>query len=321
MMQEQITVSIVCMTYNHGPYIEQALQGFLIQKTSFKIEVLVHDDASTDQTAAIIRQYEQQFPEIIKPIYQTENQYVKGGASRLNRLRAKGRYIALCEGDDFWIDPLKLQKQVDYMERNPVCTMCVHAAIKVFPNGRRMKNMVRPAIKSRIFTTEEVILGGGGLFATNTIMYPAKYLDWRPDFCRIAPVGDYPLAVFLSLQGEVYYIDEAMSAYRKNAPGSWSRGMAMDVDRRKLHHQRVIEMLDSLNNYTEGKFCDAIQSRKLHNQLELSLSMRDFNRVKYGDLQVVYNHLDFYGKIKIAVKQYLPFLEPFLIRIKMRIFG
>ncbi|MDD2495369.1 MAG: glycosyltransferase, partial [Tissierellia bacterium] len=113
-------VSICCLTYNHELYIRDTIEGFLIQKTTFPIEVLIHDDASTDKTAEIIKEYELKYPNLIKPIYQLENQYSKGVSvsATYNFPRAKGKYIALCEGDDYWIDSLKLQKQVDFLEEN-----------------------------------------------------------------------------------------------------------------------------------------------------------------------------------------------------------
>lgn len=114
-------VSICCITYNHVTYIAQAIESFLMQKTTFPFEILIHDDASTDGTSEIIRDYERKYPDIIKPIYQTENQYSQGRSisATYQFPRAKGRYIALCEGDDYWTDPLKLQKQVDFLEANP----------------------------------------------------------------------------------------------------------------------------------------------------------------------------------------------------------
>ena len=113
-------VSICCIAYNHEPYIEDALEGFLIQETDFPFEILIHDDASTDKTADIIHEYEARYPKLIKPIYQTKNQYSQGKKpSYFNFERAQGEYIAMCEGDDYWIDPLKLQKQVDFLKKNP----------------------------------------------------------------------------------------------------------------------------------------------------------------------------------------------------------
>ncbi len=120
-MNQDIIVSVNCLAYNHEPYIRDCLEGFIMQKTNFLFEVLVHDDASTDKTADIIREYETKYPDIIKPIYQTENQYSKGiGVVRTFQYpRAKGEYIAICEGDDYWTDPYKLQKQVDFLDENP----------------------------------------------------------------------------------------------------------------------------------------------------------------------------------------------------------
>ena len=125
-----LMVSIWCITYNHEPYIRQCLEGFVMQKTNFRFEAIVHDDASTDGTAAIVREYAEKYPDIIKPIFEIENQYSKGDGS-LDRIMEEvctGKYVAFCEGDDYWIDPLKLQKQVDYLESHPEYSMCFHNA-------------------------------------------------------------------------------------------------------------------------------------------------------------------------------------------------
>ncbi len=123
MNDDNILVSIQCLVYNHEPYLRQCLDGFVMQKTNFRFEAIVHDDASTDGSAAIIREYSEKYPDIIKPIYEAENQYSKhGGFSALFDIlnsACKGKYIAMCEGDDYWIDPMKLQKQVDFLESHP----------------------------------------------------------------------------------------------------------------------------------------------------------------------------------------------------------
>ena len=139
-MDNEIKVSIICNAYNHEKYIRDALDGFVMQKTNFKFEVLIHDDASTDHTADIIREYENEYPDIIKPIYSKENQYSKkdGSLSRIQYGRAKGRYIAICEGDDYWTDPLKLQKQYDAMEKHPEVDICAHAVNTVIANTKKI---------------------------------------------------------------------------------------------------------------------------------------------------------------------------------------
>ena len=120
-------VSICCITYNQEAYIRDALDGFIKQKTNFQWELLIHDDASTDRTAEIIREYAKRYPDRIFPILQTENQYSQGLTNisgTFNFPRARGKYIAMCEGDDYWTDETKLQRQVDFMEAHPGCSLC-----------------------------------------------------------------------------------------------------------------------------------------------------------------------------------------------------
>ena len=129
--QSEVMVSICCITFNQKDYIRDALDGFLKQKTDFSYEILIHDDASSDGTGEIIREYALRFPDRIFPILQTENQYSRGLTNisgTFNFPRARGRYIAMCEGDDYWTDENKLQQQVDFMEAHPDCSICFHSA-------------------------------------------------------------------------------------------------------------------------------------------------------------------------------------------------
>ena len=146
------------MAYNHASYIRQCLDGFMMQKTNFLFEVLIHDDASTDGTQEIIREYADRYPELINPIYQIENQYSKG-ISPLRQIlfpMAKGKYIALCEGDDYWIDPLKLQKQVDFLESHNELTFCVHRYKRFFV----ISNIVEDDLHPGLFLGKEFLVIG-----------------------------------------------------------------------------------------------------------------------------------------------------------------
>jgi glycosyltransferase involved in cell wall biosynthesis len=309
MVKDDIIVSINCTTYNHEDYIADAIESFLMQKTNFKYEILIHDDASTDRTAEIIKEYEKKYPDVIRPIYQIENQYSKGIKKisyKFNSTRAKGKYIALCEGDDFWTDPYKLQKQVDYMDRNPDCSMCVHAAYKVTPEKRKMKLHIRPNIGNKIFSVEEVIEGGGGLFATNSIMYSREKGIERPPFYENAPVGDYPLAIYLALQGTVYYIDEFMSAYRVGVQGSWTSFTFSDHRKTITHFQKSIDMLDEINNYTDFLYDKAIERRKRDIEFKYLLAQGRYSEIKIGKYSEIYDKLGVLQKIKLFLKQYCP---------------
>lgn len=137
-----LMVTIQCITYNHEPYIRQCLEGFVMQKTNFRFEAIVHDDASTDGTAAIVREYAEKYPDIIKPIFETENQYSKhdGSLSRIMDEHTHGKYVALCEGDDYWIDSLKLQKQIDLLEEHEDCSFVYSGFNVVDQNSGQLPN-------------------------------------------------------------------------------------------------------------------------------------------------------------------------------------
>lgn len=212
-MQEPL-VSICCLAYNHEPYIRECLDGFMMQKTDFSFEVLIHDDASTDNTADIIREYEAKYPGIIKPIYQTENQYSKRvGVTRTFQFpRAKGKYIAMCEGDDYWIDPLKLQKQVDFLETNPEYTMHCHNATKIF-DIERVPELFNKRLSSGELLLRDIITEW--IIPTASIMFKKEILP-LPIWANQVYSGDMTLALLAVSKGKIYYSSEVMSVYRIN---------------------------------------------------------------------------------------------------------
>lgn len=233
-------VSISCITYNHERFIPQCLDGFLMQQCNFDFEILIHDDASTDNTAAIIREYEAKYPDIIKPIYQTENQWSKGIKSinpTFNYPRVKGKYIALCEGDDYWTDPLKLQKQVDFMDNDKTVVLCAHQADIVDNDGSFIKKYNKP--KPKYIKPFEIVLKGGDAFATAGIVFRREMLDsFFFQFLRGFPVGDTVLIYTANEVGKIGFINDTMSAYRINVPGSWTSGQ-----KGKTKHDRLIKVI------------------------------------------------------------------------------
>lgn len=311
---EKILVSIHCLTYNHEKYIADAIDSFLEQETNFKYEILIHDDASTDRTADIIREYENRYPNLIKPIYQTENQYSKAEISvdKINTERALGKYIAICEGDDYWIDKYKLQKQIDYMENHPECSLCVHAGYVVSAVDKKKQGVTRPNKGDKSFTVEGVIEGGGGLFQTNSMLFPKKFGQIRPAFLDKALVGDYPLVINLSLQGKVHYIDEFMSAYRVGDSESWTVKTNSDIEKITTHFRLISTMLDEFNVYTNYQYNDAISRKKEANQVHVLLKQRRFKEVKKGQYKEIYFKLELKKKLIIFMDQYCPSLSNLL---------
>ena len=258
-------VSICCLTYNHEPYIRQCLDGFMMQKTDFPLEILIHDDASTDKTADIIKEYEAKYPNIIKPIYQTENQYSKGIkiSASYNFPRAQGKYIALCEGDDYWTDSNKLQKQVDFLEANDDVSMCFHNANMINTEGNKIGDHKR--YHSDQYVPVEDIIWGGGIFCpTASIIFRTQYVkSGYPDFCLNCHVGDYPLQLYLSVRGKVYYFDSEMSVYRRGMPGSWSQAfLKKDISLKMDNWMSEFKMLDGINALFDYKYASAIAKRQ-----------------------------------------------------------
>lgn len=215
-----IVVSISCITYNHAPYIRQCIDGFLIQQTNFAFEVLIHDDASTDGTTEIIKEYEAKYPDIIKPIYEEENQWVKGrrGSAVFNFPRARGKYIALCEGDDYWTDPLKLQKQVDFLEANPNFVICSHNYSHYYQSCGRLVPKVGVENKSYDWN---FLLTGGWLFQPLTVLYRATALDLG-QLLQYRIINDAVLFYHILQCGLGYFLCDDMAVYRIHSGGVWS---------------------------------------------------------------------------------------------------
>ena len=233
-MNNEILLSICCITYNHAKFIRQCLDGFVMQKTNFKFEVLIHDDASTDGTAEIIKEYEQKYPDIIKPIYQTENQWSKGvPASKIFQWpRIQGKYVALCEGDDYWIDPNKLQKQVDYLEAHPECSVCFHPVKVIFDKND---------IDEYTFPTKKQIKNGfsfENLLQYNFIQTNSVVYRWRKDMCEVYPNGILPGDWYMHLLhakiGEIAYLPDVMAVYRKHEGGIWYKDIHLKYAKQEI---------------------------------------------------------------------------------------
>ena len=307
-----IKVSIVCNAFNHEDYIKDALDSFLMQKTNFKFEVLVHDDASTDNTASIIKEYEEKYPDIIKPIYQTVNQYSQkipiGDTYQFPR--AKGIYIAVCEGDDFWTDPYKLQKQYDALESHPEIDMCAHAAIQISAQTKEKIGDMTPANESTVFSVEDIIKGGGGFLATNSLMFRKKLMENPPAFRKFLTY-DYTLQIYGSLRGGLLYLKDSMSAYRVMANGSWTVRVRKNLDQLVNHLQKNCQMLDILNEETKFKYQQVIQEVSLKKEFEILEVKQDYKSQLKRKYKNVLKQKSVKERIKIRLKAYFPFLSKF----------
>lgn len=208
-------VTICCITYNHAAYIRECLNGFLMQETNFKFEVVIHDDASTDETQSIIKEYCEKYPNVFSPIFQHVNQYSKGIKSIIQTFcvpQFRGKYIAMCEGDDYWIDPYKLQKQVDFLESHPDYGMC-YTKVKSFvqksnqfidewggPNETMDKLLIENTIPTLTAVFHKAIY-----YNYLTEIHPSKR-GWL--------MGDYPIWLYFAQNSKIKFINETTGVYR-----------------------------------------------------------------------------------------------------------
>lgn len=318
--QETVMVSICRITYNQEEYIRDALDGFLSQDTDFSYEVLIHDDASTDGTADIIREYARQYPEIIKPILQTENQYAKGltnVSGTYNFPRAKGRYIAMCEGDDYWTDPHKLQRQTDYMEAHPDCSLVFHSACIEVQGRALTERRMRPYRRSRRVSPEEIIDKTSG-YPTASLMFRADMVKILPDFYVNAPLADIPLQLMAAARGWAYYMDRPMCVYRLGGAFSWTTLMKQgDYERKqRQYYQDMKKMYRGFDRETGGRFHEVARRA-----LARIYFLTKVNTKQYGEVLAKRNRR-FYRELNLRTRFFIRFenAAPGLYELALKVF-
>lgn len=251
-------ISVDVITYNHKKYIRRCLESILSQRTDFDFEILVHDDASTDGTREIIEEYAKKYPDIIKPFFETENQYSRG-VRRIgytyNITRAKGKYIASCEGDDFWNDTNKLQYQFDFLEKHHDYSAHFHAAQVVDCNDTWTGKYLGNIGVNEVMTIENSLLK---FYPTASKLYRRECLSDVPKFYYIGDAGDFPTQILILLFGNAYYEGKVMSCYRTGVVGSSNdRFKKWTLERRLRHFDERIQLLGEFDRYTNGKYSNS----------------------------------------------------------------
>ncbi len=311
-------VSAYCLTYNHEKYIRSALDGFVGQKTDFDYEVFVHDDASTDGTAAIIAEYAEKYPHIIKPIYQTENQYSRGVRIMHEHIlhRMSGEYIAVCEGDDYWSDPEKLQRQVDFLDSHPDYAACVHNTARL-DLWKNKETLMFSRSGDEDISFEQVVSRGAAAYHTSSLMYRRKCADfWPPFYFRVKGFGDYPQSIHLRLCGNIRYINRPMSVYRFGTAGSWTtRTMANPAGRVKTL-ESVVDMLEEVNEYTEHKYDSAVRDAITQYKYKILYTQGSYAEMRKEPYLKLYRHEPLSNRIKMRLKEKLGGLYGLFRKIK-----
>lgn len=321
-------VHIVCTAYNHESFIRDSMEGFVMQKTNFPFVAIIVDDASTDKTRETILQYLKDYFALDNPLVSRmeDKDYgqfyfaqhrdntncffavilLKENHYRRNMTRtgyykewSETKYKAMCEGDDYWTDPYKLQKQIDYLESHPNCMLTVHSANwktgeDCYPGGCQ-----EPFPKD--YSVEELIRCGGYFFATASFVFRSSLnLDW-PEWRKKASVGDYPLQILSGLRGDVHYLPDKMCVYRYQNDGSWSHNQ-QNKDANKAFQKKKIEWMTLLDEETGHRYQKAIYDQLVQHFNSLfhlrEISFWDYlkavsrsGKKEYGRLMKDYYHV------------------------------
>jgi len=246
-------VSVFCITYNHVNFIRDAIEGFLMQETTFPVEIFIHDDASTDGTADIVREYTEKYPQLFWTVLQSENQWSKGNAvaylfGLMQKLR--GEFLALCEGDDYWTVKEKLQKQVEILERDNSFSGCCHEVTSNFHEGKEILhfNTYCGLSENQTISLREIL--NANLVATCSSLIRRKYVQAIPDVFSDLAMGDWPLSIWAAMHGDLFFDCKPMGFYRRHAGGVWS---SMQSQKQNLE---TVKMFSRISNIIESEYED-----------------------------------------------------------------
>lgn len=320
-MSKEIKVSIMCCTYNQEDYIADALESFIMQKTDFAFEILVHDDASSDHTPDIIRQYQQKYPNLIKPTIQTENQYSKGIDIITSILYpvAEGEYIALCEGDDYWTDNNKLQKQYDYMESHTECYICTHAADRVDAQTKVVLGKKELPANRQVYDMKGAIEGFGRWCATSSFFYRSSVYEQLPRFFAIAPCGDYVIPIMCAEKGTLAYLPDNMSCYRVKARNSLSEIWSKNIEALLSYDLRYDAMLSEIDSHTNYAYADELRAERTRIWFNYYVRTRDKEKLETDEYKAYVSRLPIKKRLRFYSQVYCPVVVNIYLKVKSMI--
>lgn len=311
-------VSVCVTTYCHEKYLAQTLDSILGQQVDFPIEILIHDDHSPDGTEDIIRRYAKQYPDVVLPLYEEENQYSQNIPinETFNFPRARGKYIALCEGDDYWLDRHKLARQVAHMEQDDSCTFCFTNGMIHDETGERPDRVFlpyyeheRPWLKEQSGAYSLSEIARLSFIPTASFLFRVDALRRLPEEFLTRPCqhGDLRMKLYLTAAGHAWYEDVIGCMYRENVPTSafqvWKKEKRAQLFARC---QSVVDMVGDVNRFSGGTAQEALQSVSDHYLRVMAHNAPDLKTLNSGDLGRVYRSLPIRERLRCSLRLMLP---------------
>lgn len=253
-MKDDVQVSVCCATYNQREYVGKTLDGFLMQKTNFNYEIIIHDDASIDGTIDILKEYQLKYPKVIRLLLEDENQVTQKGIDVISEFlfpQARGKYIAFCEGDDFWIYDGKLQEQYDLMEEHEEISACYHNAI-IYEQDSDSVQLNVTKHPSGYISDENTICTIRGWYPTASLFMRTEYIKEQPVFTMAT--GDECWRDYLACRGKLYFINKVWSVYRWLSNGGWNTRYHHDKEFAQKYFQNLVLYLKEFNEYSRKRF-------------------------------------------------------------------
>ncbi|BEI22393.1 glycosyltransferase [Vibrio fluvialis] len=283
--KEKVYTSILCTAFNQEEYIESAIVGFLEQETDYRFEIIIHDDCSNDNTKAILKSFKSKYPDIIKLILQEENQYSINAHRPFSNLlnNASGDFVALCEGDDYWVSKNKLDVQIKLMIERQDVDISFHPCYHLYPDTTyEIKNTYSSQLT--LVSCNQVIKNGGSFIPTASIMFRKSKLN-LPAWFYEAPVGDYYIQVLCASPNGALFIPDIFSCYRYTSIGSWSEKTKTLYDSKLVvsKAKKYCDSLNALNKHLEYNFSSEINYYKVKEVIHcafIAFSNNDYSTCK-----------------------------------------
>ena len=296
---EKPLVSISLVVFNQENYLRQTIESCLMQKVDFPYEIIIHDDNSTDNSAKIILEYAGAYPDIIFPILQTENQFSQGTEIIAEFIlpKAKGKFIAFIEGDDYWTDPNKLQTQIDFLGANPEVVMCFTATKHTYPKNSKEPRIKRYAKHDALCSIKDVIRLGGNLVDMVSVVARRTIFDELPDWYFYAQTWDETIPLLALLNGKIQYLNHVTAVYRNNVPGSWTQKSVRMLDRRKNNRLKSIKVADGFDRNTNYAYHKYIKQKEDPLIVEVLL----LSDKKDEDFPILYSRLTLFSRIEYHI--------------------